>query len=248
MRNIKLLLEYDGSRYSGWQRLGKNESSQTIENKLLEVIQKMTGENVDIFCGSRTESGVHAYGQVVHFKTNCALKPYEIKQYLNRYLPMDIAILDVEDKPERFHASLNATSRKYVYRIALGEAPSVFDRKYVYYCFKKPNVDTIKKAAEYFIGKHDFCNFTTGRKNKSTVKEIYDIDVYADEKEIQFTIHANDFLHNMARIMIATLLDAGLSKREVDTIPKLLDTPSKEPASAALPSQGLFLLEVCYEK
>ena len=101
MRNIKLTIEYDGSRYQGWVRLGKNESTNTISNKILEVIRKMTGEDVELFCGARTEVGVHAYGQTASFKTNTDMKDYEIQHYLNRYLPMDIAIISVEDMPER---------------------------------------------------------------------------------------------------------------------------------------------------
>ena len=108
MRNILLTLEYDGSRYQGWQRLGKGESTNTVSNKILEVLKKMTNEDVELFCGARTEVGVHAYGQVVNFKTTTDMTLLEIKHYMNRYLPMDIAVLSVEEKPERFHASLNA--------------------------------------------------------------------------------------------------------------------------------------------
>ena len=113
MRNIKLTIEYDGSRYQGWQRLGKDESTNTIANKITEVIKKMTNEDIELFCGSRTEVGVHAYGQVASFKTTTDMTLIEIQHYLNRYLPMDIAITDIEEKPERFHASLNATSKIY---------------------------------------------------------------------------------------------------------------------------------------
>lgn len=184
MRNIKLTLEYDGSRYSGWQRLGKGETDNTIENKLLEIIYKMTGEKVELNCGCRTEAGVHAYAQVANFKTKSDRKLYEIKNYFNRYLPMDIAVIQVEEMPERFHASLNANSKTYLYRIAIGDVPSVFDRKYTYYSFHKPEVDLMKTAAEKLLGKHDFKDFSSVKKNKSTVKEIQMIDIYQDAKEI----------------------------------------------------------------
>lgn len=247
MRNIKLTLEYDGSRYSGWQRLGKEESNQTVENKLLEIIQKMTGETVKIFCGSRTESGVHAYEQVANFKTNSTLKLYEMKNHFNRYLPMDIAILKVEEKPERFHASLNATSRKYLYRIAMGDVPSVFERKYVYHCFHKLNVNAMKEGAALLIGQHDFKKFSTGKRSKSTTKEIYNIEIYSDDKEMQIMIHANDFLHNMARMIVGTLIDIGLEKRKVEDIKEILDLSSEQESSPAASQQGLFLSEVNYE-
>ncbi len=247
MRNIKCTLEYDGTRYNGWQRLGKEESTNTIEMKIKEVLKKMTGEEPDIFCASRTETGVHAYGQVIHFKTTSPMSCLEIKQYMNRYLPMDIAILTVEEKTERFHCSLNAKWRTYQYRISIGEVPSVFDRKYTYYCFKKPDCNKMKLAAEAMTGKHDFKNFSTVKKAKSTVKTVQRIDIYQDASEIQITITANDFLHNMARMMAATLLDVGLGKLDIKAIPALLDSTNKEKASAPLPAQGLFLSEIIYE-
>lgn len=246
MRNIKLTIEYDGSRYHGWQRLGKGESDNTIENKLLEVIKKMTGETVEINCGCRTEVGVHAYAQVANFKTNTELKLYEIKNYFNRYLPMDIAVLQVEDVPERFHAALNAKTKTYLYRIAIGDVPSVFDRKYTYYSFKKPDIGLMKEASKQLIGKHDFKDFSTVKKNKTTMKEIYLIDIYEDPQEIQITIKANDFLHNMSRMIISTLLEIGLQRRNVIDIEAILNPALEDVANEPANAQGLFLQEIEY--
>lgn len=246
MRNIKLTIEYDGSRYNGWQRLGKEETDNTIEKKLLEVIQKMTGEEVELNCGSRTEVGVHAYAQIANFKTNSTMKLYEIKNYFNRYLPMDIAVIDVVEMPERFHASLNAKSKTYLYRVAIGDAPSVFDRKYTYYCFKKPDLNLMKEAAGQLTGRHDFKDFSSVKKSKSTEKEIYLIDIYQDAKEIQITIKANDFLHNMARMLVSTILEIGLGSRSIGDIGKILDPASMEAGSAPASAQGLFLQEIEY--
>ena len=246
MRNIRLTLEYDGSRYSGWQRLGKGESENTIENKLLEVISKMTGEAVELNCGSRTEAGVHAYGQIANFKTKSDMKLYEIKNYCNRYLPMDIAVLHAEEVPERFHASLNAKSRTYLYRIALGDAPSVFDRKYTYYSFHKPNPEKLREAAKLLIGRHDFKDFSTVKKSKSTEKEVYSIEVEEKDKELHITMKANDFLHNMARMLAATLMDFGLDKRPLSDIIAILDPGQDVAGSLPASAQGLFLKEVEY--
>ena len=246
MRNIKLTIEYDGSRYNGWQRLGKGESENTIENKLLEVIQKMTSEKVELNCGGRTEVGVHAYAQIANFKTKTDMKLYEIKNYFNRYLPMDIAVTEAEDVPERFHASLNAKSKTYLYRIAIGDVPSVFDRKYTYYSFKKPDIELMKTAAGKLIGTHDFKDFSTVKRSKSTMKEIYTIDINQDEKELQITVKANDFLHNMARMVISTLLEIGLDKRNMKDIESILDSESMEVGSAPANPQGLFLQGIEY--
>ena len=222
MRNIKLTIEYDGSRYQGWQRLGKDEATNTITNKITEVIKKMTNEDIELFCGARTEVGVHAYGQVASFKTTTDMTLIEIQHYLNRYLPMDIAITDIEEKPERFHASQNATS-------------------------KIPDVDLMKQAAMLLVGKHDFKKFSTVKKNKSTVKEIYDIDVYDDGEELQITLHGNDFLHNMARMILGTLLDIGVGNRKKEDIELIFDSNSDVAASAPADPKGLYLQEVLYQ-
>lgn len=244
MHNIKLTLEYDGSRYQGWQRLGKGESQNTVSNKISEVLHKMTAEETELFSGARTEVGVHAYEQTVNFKTTSDMKPLEIQQYLNRYLPMDIAVLSAEEMPERFHASLNAKARTYLYRIAIGTAPSVFDRKYTYYAFKTPDTAIMQQAAVSLAGKHDFKNFSTVKKSKSTEKEIYNIDIYIEGEEIQISIRANDFLHNMSRMIIATLLDVGLGKRKQECIEAIF--ADKEEASPACDPKGLFLQRVEY--
>ena len=131
MRNIKITIEYDGSRYQGWTRLGKDESNNTISAKIIDVLGKMTGEkNIELNCGCRTEVGVHAYAQVANFKTSSNLSTKDIQHYLNRYLPMDIAITEVEEVPDRFHAQLNAVSKTYVYRMTIMDVPSVFERKH----------------------------------------------------------------------------------------------------------------------
>ena len=244
MQNIKLTLEYDGSRYQGWQR-GKGESQNTISNKLINTIKEMTGEEVELNCGSRTEVGVHAYEQTVNFKTTSPLRPIDIKQYLNRYLPMDIAVITCDKVPERFHASLNAASRTYVYRIAIGDVPSVFERKYTYYSFKTPDINAMEQASLSLIGRHDFKNFSTAKKNKSTEKEIYDIDIYKGAGEIEITITASDFLHNMARLIIGTLIDIGIGKRKSECIENIIK--GTESPSAPCDPKGLFLQTITYK-
>ena len=245
MRNIRLILEYDGSRYQGWARLGKNESNNSISNKIIEVLEKMTNEkDIELFCGCRTEVGVHAYSQVVNFKTNCSLKCLEIKHYLNRYLPMDIAVTDVREMPERFHAQLNAKEKIYTYRMTVSDVPSVFERKYTYHCFKTPDIRLMQQSAQLLIGKHDFKNFSTAKKSKSTVRSVSDIEIYGDSEEIQITIQADDFLHNMVRLIIGTLLDIGLGNRKKEDIEKIF--AGKASVSEPCDPKGLFLQEIRY--
>lgn len=247
MRNIKLTIEYDGSRYDGWQRLGKNSGQMTIQGKIEEVLKKMTGEDIELDGSGRTDAGVHAYAQVANFHTNTTMKCYEIKHYLNRYLPRDIAVFEVEEVDERFHSRLNVKSKKYIYRIAIGEVPSVFDRKYTYYCFDRLDVAAMKKAAVYLIGRHDFKAFSSIKKtNKSTVREIYDIDIYNDGREIQITVHGSGFLYNMVRIIAGTLIEVGKGERKPEDMKCILDSRDREQAGVTAPAQGLFLLEVEY--
>ena len=136
MYNYRILLQYDGGRYDGWQRLGKDNSTNTIEAKLKDILSKMTGEDVDIFCASRTEKGVHACGQIANFKLNTSQKDYELRNYLNRYLPRDIAVLKVEAVDDRFHSQLNAKARVYEYRLDTADIADVFNRRYCYHTFE----------------------------------------------------------------------------------------------------------------
>jgi tRNA pseudouridine38-40 synthase len=168
----------------------------------------------------------------------------EIKRYLNRYLPMDIAITDVEEVPERFHSQLNAISKTYVYRMTIDDVPSVFDRKYTYHCFKTPDIRAMQQAAMLFVGEKDFKNFSTAKKSKSTVRNIMDIEIYGDLEEVQITILADDFLHNMARLIIGTLLDIGNGTRKKEDIDKIF--AGKAEASAPCDPKGLYLQEVTY--
>ena len=245
MRNIKLTIEYDGSRYQGWTRLGKDESNNTISNKIIEVLKKMTDEyTIELNYGCRTEVGVHAYAQIANFKIDSEMDVQDIKHYLNRYLPMDIAIIDVEEMPERVHAQLNATSKTYVYRMTIDDVPSVFDRKYIYHCYKIPDKKLMQQAAMLLIGKHDFKNFSSAKKSKSTVREIYEIEVYGDTEEMQILIHADDFLHNMARLLIGTLLDIGLGNRMKEDIEDIF--AGIQNPSAPCDPKGLYLQEITY--
>lgn len=245
MRNIKLTIEYDGSRYQGWTRLGKNESNNTISNKIIEVLKKMTGEYlIELNCGCRTEVGVHAYAQVANFKTECDMPLAEIKHYLNRYLPMDIAITGVEEMPECFHAQLNATSKTYVYRMTIDDVPSVFDRKYTFHCFQIPDKKLMQQAALLLLGKHDFRNFSSAKKSKNTEREIYDIQIYGDTEEMQILIHADDFLHNMARFIVSILLDIGFGTRKREDIEDIF-SGIQYPSDPCDP-KGLYLQEITY--
>ena len=196
-RNIRLTIEYDGSRYQGWQRLGGDSNANTIQGKLESVLSKMTGEDVNINGSGRTDAGVHAYGQVANFHTDCMMSVNEIKNYLTKYLPSDIGIVEVSEASERFHSRLNAKEKTYLYRIAIPGVSNVFERKYLWYFPETLDIKKMEEAASLLIGTHDFKGFSSIKKTKkSTVRSIYNIEIKKTKKEIQISYTGNGFLHN----------------------------------------------------
>ncbi len=247
MRNIKLVIEYDGSRYDGWQKQAGNSNSLTIQDKIESVLNKMENETIDLIGGARTEAGVHAYGQIANFQTNSQMKLFEIKHYLNRYLPRDIAVVEVAEVPERFHSSFNAKSFRYEYKISMGEVPSVFDRKYNYYSFHKLDASKMKQAVPHLLGKHDFKAFSDNmRMKKSTDIAIQYIEIYSDINEIVISIVADDFWPNMVRIMVGTLMEIGEGLKEPEDMKKIIESKNRELAGPTAEAKGLFLNEITY--
>lgn len=246
MTNYKMILQYDGSRYSGWQVQGNTE--QTIQGKLQSVLEKMTGEEIEIHGSGRTDAGVHAMGQVANFKLQSAYEPEEIKRYCNQYLPEDIGVLEVSEVPLRFHSRLNAIKKTYCYRIFLGEKPDVFRRKYVTPVAENLDINKMKAAAEVLLGTHDFTSFCGNRHfKKSAVRTIYEIRIEekTDELDIYFT--GNGFLQNMVRILTGTLLEVGTGKREVCEMKEILEGRNRSLAGTMAAAKGLVLVNVEYE-
>jgi len=253
MRNIQLIIEYDGSRYDGWQKAvttAKNAASAkggAIQEKIEEVLSKMEDTPVELIGAIRTEAGVHAYRQVANFHTESKKKTYEIKQYLNRYLPRDIAVLEALEVNDRFHAAFNAKGFVFEYHITIGEVPSVFDRKYNYYCFKRPDLAVMKAAAKELTGTYDFKAFSDNKRmKKSTVRTIRNIDIYGDETEITLTVTGDDFWPNMVRNMVGTILDAGLGELKVSELSEIIASGDRERIGRAVEPKGLFLADVIY--
>ena len=253
MRNIQLVIEYDGSRYDGWQKAVTTAKSAAsakggaIQEKIEEVLSKMEDTPVELIGAIRTEAGVHAYRQVANFHTESKKKTFEIKQYLNRYLPRDIAVLEALEVSDRFHASFNAKGFVFEYHITVGEVPSVFDRKYNYYCFKRPDLAAMKAAAGKLTGTNDYKAFSDNKRmKKSTVRTISAIDIYGDEKEITITITGDDFWPNMVRNLVGTILDAGLGELSPAEIPDIIASGDRERIGRAVEPKGLFLADVKY--
>lgn len=185
MKNYKMTIQYDGTKYQGWQRL--KDSDKTVQGKIEDVLSKMCSHRVEIHGSGRTDSGVHARGQVASFKIETDKSCDRIRDYLNEYLPEDIAVWDICEENERFHARLTPARKTYLYRINNSNISNVFERKYVYTVNEKLNTEQMRKAAEFLIGKHDFVGFSSLKKvKKSTVRTIYDVRIECAERGCQW--------------------------------------------------------------
>lgn len=246
-RNIRMVLEYDGTRYNGWQRLGSDSGQNTIQGKLEDILCRMTGEGIQVIGSGRTDAGVHAYGQVANFHTNTDLTCDEIKHYFMAYLPKDIAVRSVDEVPERFHSRLSASAKTYLYRIARPDCPDVFQRKYTWQYPELLYPDRMQEASCFLVGIHDFKGFSSVKKTKkSTIREIYSIDILPLEREIQIRVRGNGFLYNMVRILTGTLVEAGAGLRSVSSVCDAFTSLDRKDAGMTAPPQGLFLAEVEY--
>ena len=244
MRNLRLDICYDGTRYRGWQRLpGKDD---TIQGKLETTLSRILGEPIEISGSGRTDAGVHARGQVANFHCESAIPAGEILAQLRRYLPEDIGIYSCKDVSPRFHARLNAREKTYRYRIWNSEEPCVFDRRYVAVMPEALDLSAMEQAAEYLCGEHDFSAFCGNAKmKKSTVRFLRAIEISRQGREIQICFTGNGFLHNMVRILAGTLIEVGRGTRSADSIPQLFGGKRAE-AGFLAPAQGLCLEEVRY--
>ena len=250
MRNYKLILQYEGTRYQGWQR--QESTGNTIQGKLEALLTKMTGAPVEIQGSGRTDAGVHALGQVANFHADITMSPEEVRDYMNRYLPEDIAVIQAEEVPERFHSRLNARGKTYRYQIVNGKVPSVFDRRYSWYIEEPLDTEAMKRAAAYLTGTHDFQAFTSAKKGKkSTVRTIDSICITtercAGNDKIILSFSGDGFLYHMVRILTGTLVEVGKGLRAPEDIPGLLEQKDRQQSGALAPAQGLTLVEVRYE-
>lgn len=244
MRNLRLDICYDGTRYKGWQRLSGTDN--TIQGKIETALSRILEEPIEISGSGRTDAGVHARGQVASFHCESNMSSEEILSNLRRYLPEDIGIYSCKEVSPRFHARLNAKEKTYLYRIWNSEAPCVFERKFTAQFPEKLDLEAMRQAAVQLCGEHDFSAFCGNPKfKKSTVRFVRSIDMQRCGQEIRIEVTGNGFLHSMVRIIVGTLIEVGRGERCVDTIPMLFGEKRAE-AGFLAPAQGLCLQEVYY--
>lgn len=243
MRNIKLIIEYDGTDFIGWQRQAKGRSVQaTIEDAIAQV----TNESVSIIGAGRTDAGVHARGQVANFSLNASLTANELLRALNGVLPDDIVIHSVEEAPENFSARYSAKERIYHYFIS--QKPTALDRKFCWQIFYTLDFNRMNEAAQLLLGNHDFQSFCTSSfELKSFECSVFEAEwqQHLNGKAV-FTIRANRFLHGMVRAIVGTLIDVGRGKIGVEEFAHIIQSKDRRQASMAAPAKGLVLENVVY--
>jgi tRNA pseudouridine38-40 synthase len=245
MRNIKLLIEYDGTNYQGWQ---VQPGGPTIQGVLEEKLSRLIGERIRLTGSGRTDSGVHALGQVAHFRMQNQMDIRAIQRGLNSLLPPDIVIQKVEEVGEGFHARKHSKSKVYEYRILNRNLRSAFHRGYVWYIPQKLNLTEMKKATQTLIGEHDFSAFrTVGSPTRTAVRRV----IRAEWKRgrdglIRFEVEANGFLKQMVRSIVGTLVEIGRGKMSAADLRKILNSKDRKEGGPTAPAQGLFLKEVKY--
>ena len=243
-KNYKLTIAYDGTRFFGWERQPDRE---TIQGKLESVLEKLNGKAVDVIGAGRTDAGVHARAMVASVRLDVKESCEEIRDYMNRYLPDAIAVREVKEAGDRFHARYNAIGKTYRYTCFVGEVKPVFDRRYVTMLDYSVDVEKMRQAAAILTGEHDFRSFCGNpRMKKSTVRLVDSITIEQNRDRIHFTFHGTGFLQNMVRILVGTLLEVGRGYWEPDYAQTILDARDRKLAGPTAPPEGLCLMKVDY--
>lgn len=246
MRNFKMTIQYDGSRYKGWQRQTGKDKLLTIQGKIEDVLSIMTGEEIEVIGCGRTDKGVHAERYIANFQSSTEKDTNFILKYLYEYLPEDIAIISIEEVDKRFHARYNVKSKTYMYTIDNNMMRNVFIRKFALHCNDNLNIESMKKASKSLLGTHDFQSFTTFKGNKSTVRTVEEINLKEENGIISIVIKGDGFLWNMVRIIVGTLIEVGKGNIQIEEIDKILEKKERAQAGPMAPAKGLKLIEVNY--
>jgi tRNA pseudouridine38-40 synthase len=239
----KLTIEYDGTRYRGWQ--SQKNTERTVAGVLLRAARELLGEDAAVGGAGRTDAGVHALAQVAHLKAKKSLTPLAIEHGLNDRLPFDVNILEVAPAPAGFHARHDALSRTYLYRIS--RRRTAFDKRYVWWVKDRLNFTAMAGAAKLFAGRHDFSSFCENAAGQtSTLVVVEKSEMLEWDQEIHYRVEASHFLWKMVRRVLGTLVEVGRGNLDAAGVETLLERKSGEPAKWTAPPSGLFLEKVIY--
>ena len=246
-RNIVLVLAYDGTDFFGFQSQGEA-GLPTIQETLEKAVFRLTGEKATVAGSGRTDTGVHAWGQAVHFFTKSTIPPERWALALAQYLPDSIVVRGSREASPDFHARFSAKEKTYIYQIYRSATPSPFFRRYAYHVPYTLDVSAMREAAAHLIGSHDFRSFcAAGSKTKSFVREIGACGIEEKEPLLTLRIRGSGFLWHMVRIIAGTLLEVGSGKRRAEDIPVLLKAGDRRLSGVTLPPEGLILQSVHYD-
>ena len=245
MPTIKLTLEYDGTAYAGWQR---QLDQPTIQEAIETAIEGITQTKVPVMGAGRTDSGVHALGQVASFRIDRDMTPHEWARALNAHMPKTIAVRSVAIMPDAFHARYSATGKLYEYRILNRPDRPAVDRYYCWHVHKPLDDAAMNHAAMSLIGSHDFSSFETQpTENEDPICHIQRLTVFRQGDQLRIEVYADRFLKQMVRSIVGTLVEVGLGKRPPDSLTTILAARDRCAAGKTAPPQGLFLVHVDYE-
>lgn len=245
--NYKAVIQYEGTRYRGWQVQGN--TRDTIQGKLEALLSRMEGVPVEVHGSGRTDAGVHAAGQVISFRCAGGKSTEEIRDYMNRYLPEDMAVLSVEEAASRFHARLHAVRKTYVYRIWNDPVMNVFGRRFLTQVEEPLNVERMRAAAAVLCGTHDYRAFCSLKRfKKSTVRTVEAIRIRQEGPLIEIAYVGDGFLYHMVRILTGTLVETGLGLCSAESVKETLESRDRAHAGRLMPPEGLMLMSVEYRK
>ncbi len=245
----KIILAYDGTNFAGFQMQPNQRTVEGVLKRIVNKIAKNPTPEISVYGSGRTDAGVHALGQVVHFDLSIEMSERSMLHALNSQLPLDMQVKKVEIVDETFHARFTTHGKKYQYRMALGQFVDPFKRNYTGHWKFPINIGLIQKAIKDLEGTHDFSSFVaSGSTVKDHVRTIYEAKVWENKKqnEIVFEFYGNGFLYNMVRIMVAVLVEIGSKRRPADDIPRLFEVKDRNQARGTAPASGLYLKEVDY--
>jgi len=244
MFRIKLTIEFDGADFCGWQI---QDGVRTVQQEIESALERQLGAPVRIHSSGRTDSGVHARGMVAHLDSPRDLPSKAYRDGLNRLLPHDVAILSAESVNDDFHARYSSTGKWYRYSIWNHPVRSPLQDRRVWHLKGQLDLESMRQAAALLVGTHDFAAFRAAScEAKTTVREIFDLDLTRQDRLLQIDIRGSGFLQNMVRIIAGTLVEVGQEKRSLDNVSELLVNGDRNAAGVTAPGAGLCLMEVCY--
>lgn len=246
-RNIRLTIEYEGTRFCGWQAQRISKKSKTIQEEIEKAAEKLFGKRVKLIGAGRTDSGVHAEAQAANFRIDSNLPLLNIKRGLNSHLPRDIAIISAEDVKPAFHAQFDAKEKLYRYTMLNRKVRSPLSNRHAAFVSYDLDIKAMKKAAGYLLGKKDFKSFqATDQKERSSVRTISRLDIFSRPPLIEIYIQADGFLYNMVRNIAGTLIEIGRGRMKPGTIKDILAKKHRAAAGQTAPAKGLCLVKVFY--